>query len=140
LLPEARDTLPRGRHRGDYRQRLLAHDVGFAWRHLQIWAELFVSRFDVPELGVAETRAGYVEAKYKLTPQLYGAMRVNRQVFSRVDAPAGPTEWAHNTSRVDLALGYRFTPFAQLKLQVSHERQAAQPSQLNFALQLTHRF
>jgi hypothetical protein len=140
LLPEAKLTLPAGHSRGDYRQRLLAQDVSFEWHHLQLWAELFESEFEVPLVGDVRTVAGYVEAKYKLTPQLFVALRVNRQVFSDVTTPAGDVPWGADMWRYDLAAGYRLTSHSQLKLQVSSESREDQGSRLNYAAQFTVRF
>jgi hypothetical protein len=140
FLPSAASTLPPGRSRRDYRQRLLAQDASFAWHHLQIWAEVFESSFDVPSVGPARTWAGYVETKYKLTPRLFGALRINRQVFSTLDTGAGRVPWGHDVWRVDLASGYRLTPHAQLKLQISAEQQETLRDQINFAAQFTLRF
>ena len=79
---EAEPTLPPGRDIGDYREFVLGQDVSFAWRHLQLWAEFYEARFEVPRVGNADTFAYYyIEAKYKFTPQLFGAIRWNQQLF-----------------------------------------------------------
>src|SRR5213083_192589 len=61
--PEAEPTLPRGRGIGDFRELVLGQDVSFAWHHLQVWAEFYETRFQVPNVGNADTCAYYVEAK-----------------------------------------------------------------------------
>ncbi len=114
--------LPPGRHRGDYRQLVLAHDLAFAWRHWQVWGEVFAARFEIPVVGDAETVAYYVETKYKFTPQFFGAVRWNEQLFGRIADRGRRTEWGHQIWRLDLAPGYRFTPHTQLKLQYSLQR------------------
>lgn len=143
LRPSAAPTLAAGFGRGDYRQRDLAADVAFAWHHWQVWAELYRTRFALPRIGDADTLAGYVEAKYKFTPQLFGAVRWNRQVFGTIpDGPRGPVHWGRAVSRLDLAPGYRFTPHIQLKLQYTWQAEpAAAPARTEtFATQLTVRF
>src|SRR5205085_34096 len=84
LLPEASPTLPMARSIRDYRQLLLGQDIAYAWRHLQIWAEVFETRFEIPRIGNANMLAYYVEAKYKVTPQLFVAARWNQQFFGTV--------------------------------------------------------
>jgi len=141
LLPTAARAV--GFARGDYRERLLGQDVSFAWHHWQVWAELFETKFTVPRAGAARTYAGYVEMRYKFTPQLFGALRWNRQVFSRVPDSIGSRQpWGEDVWRVDAAGVYRMTPHAQFKLQASGRREASRPNQLllSYAGQFTVRF
>jgi len=104
----------------DYRQFVLGQDISYARGHWQFWAEAFESRFEVPRVGNADTFAYYVETKYKITPQLFGALRWNQQFFASGRDETGeavvtpPDLW-----RIDAALGYRFTAHTQLKLQYS---------------------
>lgn len=121
LLPEAAPTLPPGRDIGDYHQQVLAQDISFEWHHLQIWAEFYEARFEVPNVGNADTFAYYIEAKYKLTAQLFGALRWNQQVFATIPDEGERLKWGNDLWRVDAALGYRFTPHTQLKLQYSFQ-------------------
>src|SRR5204863_8577368 len=69
LIPDAAPTLPGGRGISDYRELVLAQDISFAWHHLQLWAEFYEARFEVPRIGNADTFASYIEAKYKITSQ-----------------------------------------------------------------------
>lgn len=142
LAPEAAATLPQGRGLGDYREQLLAEDVRFEWHHFQLWAECFEARFQVPNVGDADTVAYYVEAKYKLAAQLFGALRWNQQLFGTVDDDGAPVQWGNNIWRIDASLGYRFTPHTQLKLQYSlqHEQNAPRDLSSLIAGQLTVRF
>jgi hypothetical protein len=128
---------------GDYRQFLLGQDVSWARGHWQVWAEVFESRFEVPRLGNANVFAYYIEAKYQITPQLFGALRWNQEFFASEDDPAGqPVATAHDVSRVDAAIGYRFTAYTQLKLQYSLARGDFVSDDLHgtFAAQFTLRF
>ena len=109
----------------------------------QFWAEAFESRFEVPRLGDADVFAYYIEAKYQITPQLFGALRWNQEFFVTEDDPAGrPVAQAHDIWRIDVALGYRFTAYTQLKLQYSLARGDFVSDDLNstFAAQFTVRF
>jgi predicted porin len=136
-------TLPYGSDIGDYHQRVLGQDISFAWHHLQLWAEFYEARFEVPGVGDADTFAYYFEAKYKFTPQFFGAVRWNQQFFADVpDGYGGTIPWGNDIWRVDIAAGYRFTPHAQLKLQYSFQKETSGPGDDNhlIAAQFTLRF
>ena len=120
LLPSAGPTLAPGRTLDDYRQVVLGQDIGFAWHHLQFWAEAFETSFDIPGVGRARTTAYYLEAKYKFTPQFSGAVRWNQQLYGSIaDGTGGTVQWGRDVWRIDLAPAYRFTPHAELKVQYS---------------------
>jgi hypothetical protein len=143
LLPEAKITLPVGREVGDYQEQVLAQDLSFEWHHLQVWAEFFEARFEVPTVGNVETLAYYLETKYKITPQFFGALRWNQQLFDEItDSQGTRVPWGNDLWRIDAALGYRFTAYTQLKLQYSlqHEENAARDLSSLFAAQFTLRF
>jgi hypothetical protein len=140
---EAEATLPPGRDIGDYREFVLGQDASFAWRHLQVWVEFYEARFEVPLVGNADTFAYYIEAKYKLTPQLFGAIRWNQQLFGDVSEPSGGSiRWSEDLAQIDLAVGYRFTSHTQLKFQYSYQRETTGQRNDNhlIAAQLTTRF
>jgi hypothetical protein len=141
--PEAAPTLPSGRSIGDYRELLLGQDISFAWHHVQLWAEFYEARFEVPRVGNADTFAYYFEGKYKFTPQLFGALRWNQQLFATVpDGEGGSARWGHDVWQIDTAVGYRFTPHTQLKLQYSLQDGNSGSGDLGhtFAAQFTVRF
>ena len=141
--PEAERTLPSGRDIGDYREFVFGQDVSFAWHHLQLWAEFYEARFEVPRVGDADTFAYYLETKYKFTPQLFGAVRWNQQLFGNIsDGAGGQVRWGQNLWRIDVAAGYRFTSHIQLKLQYSFQQETTGPRDDNhlIAAQLTVRF
>lgn len=135
-------TVAAGHGLGDYRERVLGQDVSFAWHHWQVWGELYEARFEIPKIGNAETVAGYVEVKYKFSPQFFGAMRWNQQFFGTILDRGVPARWGRNVSRFDLAPGYRFTPHTQLKLQYSWQQgdTGASDYSQTLAAQLTARF
>ena len=140
---EAEPTLPPGRDIGDYREFVVGQDASFAWRHLQVWVEFYEARFQVPRVGNADTFAYYIEAKYKFTPQLFGAIRWNQQLFGDVSNPLdGSIRWSQDLARIDLAVGYRFTSHTQLKFQYSYQHETTGPGSDNhlIAAQLTTRF
>jgi hypothetical protein len=140
---EAEPTLPPGRDIDDYREFVLGQDVSFAWHHLQVWAEFYEARFEVPRVGNADTFAYYIEAKYKFTPQLFGAIRWNQQLFSTISDGFGHNDrWSPDLGRIDIAAAYRFTPHMQLKLQYDFQHETSSPGDDNhlFAAQFTIRF
>src|SRR5213078_2877607 len=143
LRPEAEPTLPPGRDIGDYHEFVLGQDASFAWHHLQVWAEVYEARFEVPRVGNADTLAYYFEAKYKFTPQLFGAIRWNQQLFDNISNPyGGSVRWSQDLGRIDIAATYRFTPHAQLKLQYGFQHETTGPGDDNhlLAAQFTVRF
>src|SRR5256712_5934021 len=107
---EAERTFPRGRDICDFRELVLGQDASFAWHHLQLWAEFYEARFEVPRVGDADTFAYYFEAKYKFTPQFFGALRWNQQLFGSVTDGAGRNiHWRPDIGRIEVAPSYRST-------------------------------
>jgi hypothetical protein len=142
LLPEAAPTLPAGRGISDYRELVLAQDISFAWHHFQFWAEFFETRFEVPNVGDADTFSYYLEAKYKITPQFFAALRWNQQLYGTVPDEDEWAKWGNDIWRIDAAIGYRFSNNVQLKAQYSYNcEDAVYPIGENIvALQFTVKF
>ena len=134
----AGNTVALGFGLDDYRQIVLGQDVSFAWHHWQVWAEFYEARFEIPTIGNADTFAYYVEGKYKFTPQLFGALRWNQQLFNRIEGE----RWGRELWRIDASAGYRLTPHTQLKLQYSlqHEDRGPRDYGHTAAAQFTVRF
>ncbi len=140
---EAEPTLPPGHDIDDYREFVLGQDASFAWHHLQVWAEVYEARFEVPNVGDADTFAYYIEAKYKFTPQFFGAIRWNQQLFNTIsDGYGHNVQWSPDLGRIDVAATYRFTPHAQIKVQYDYQHETTGEGQDNhlFAAQFTVRF
>ena len=124
LLDVAQEHLPPGKSLDDYREWVIAQDISFEWHRFQFWAEFFETRFEVPVLGHVDTFAYYLEAKYKLTPQLFGSLRWNQQFFSNIrDKFDNLVPWGRDMWRVDMGIGYRFTAHTQMKLQYSFQQE-----------------
>lgn len=143
LQPSAAPSLAPGYGLANYQEIVLGQDASFAWHHLQLWAEVFEARFEIPGVGNAVTESYYVEAKYKVTPQFFAAVRWNQQLFGTLDDPVlGPVRWGRNAERIDFAPTYRLTPHIQLKLQYSLEHQDADEQTWGSltAIQFTVRF
>ena len=143
LSPDASAALPAGKTISDFNQYTLGYDVSFAMRRWQWWAELFLSRFEVPNVGNADVLGYYLEAKYKITAQLFAAARWNQELFGTVqDGLGGQQPWGNDMFRIDAALGYRFTRHLQLKIQYSfgHRDASLQQGEQLVAAQATVRF
>jgi hypothetical protein len=136
--PEAAPELPHPR--SHYHQYVIGQDVSYAWHHLQIWAELYEARFEVPRLGNADTVAYFIEAKYKFATALYAALRWNQQLFGTMRGTPEREAWGHELWRLDSAVGYRFTAHTQLKLQYSLQQEEASSLAHILAAQFTVRF
>jgi hypothetical protein len=146
LRDEAAASLAPGRHTRDFRQTLFGVDLAWARRHLELWAEGFAGRFEIP-VGTgerdADTVAYHVEGRYKLTPALFAALRWNQQLFGEIDDDAGRAQsWDRDVWRVDTALGYRLGRHLQAKVQYAWGRQTGdlQQGEQLVAAQLTVRF
>ncbi len=143
LLPAADATVPGGYSRSSYRQTTIGTDLSWSHHGWQVWGEAMVARFQVPNVGNADTFTYFVEAKYKFTPSLFAAVRWNQQLFDTVpDGAGGAQHWDRNIFRVDTALSYRFTRHLQGKLQysLSHENGPVQQGEQLWAAQLTVKF
>jgi hypothetical protein len=139
----AEPMLPRGRDIGDYHEYVLGQDISYAVHHLELWAEFYEAQFDIPRAGSAGTFAYYVEAKYKFTPQFFGAIRWNQQLFGDIEPNRGENvPLAEDLGRIDLAATYRFTANTQVKAQYSFQKQTSGSDDDNhlFAAQFTVRF
>jgi hypothetical protein len=143
LLPPEDLLVAGGPRKGTFKQTTVAQDIRFAWRHWQLWAEAFASRFEVPNVGDADTLAYYTELRYKIRPRLYAALRWNQQFFSDISNGVGGMEpWDRDIWKVDTALGYRFDRHLQGKLQYSynHQKGSIQQGEQLVAVQLTVKF
>jgi len=126
LQPLAAPTLAAGDNLDDYRETVLGQDLGFAWHYFQFWSEVYRARFQIPRVGFADTTAYYLEAKLKFTPQFFGALRWNQQLFATVrDNNGSSVPWGRDVWRSDLGFGYRFTPHTQFKVQYSWQHEDA---------------
>jgi hypothetical protein len=138
----AQDDLAPGYGRGDYRQKVIAADLSYAWRHWQFWAEAFAGRFTIPLVGDADTVAYYAEARRRFSPRFSGALRWNQQLFATIPDRGAATRWGHDVWRIDVAPVWRLTAHTQLKLQYSLQHGDSGPRQTTrtLATQLTVRF
>lgn len=143
LYSEAQPFLPPGKGLNDYNEIVLDYDVSYAWHHWQFWGEVFLTRFEVPNVGNADVLTYYLEARYQITSGLYVAGRWNQQIFGGIsDGTGGQQTWDNNMIQLDLALGYRFTRHLQAKIQYSfnHRHTSLQQGEHLVAAQVTMKF
>jgi hypothetical protein len=122
MQDEADASLGSGANIDDYQQTTVGLDAAYAHHRLQLWSELVYARFEVPRVGDVDVLSGYVEARYKFTPQVWLACRWNQSWFD--DVPGRHLSWDRDARRLDLALGYRHNEHLQAKLQYSIGDQA----------------
>ncbi len=138
LSDAAQPFLPHGRSTADFHQFLLGQDVSFAWRHWQLWAEVYEVRFEVPRSGHADAISYYIEAKYKFAPQLFAAVRWNQEFFAGAFADGSMS--IPDISRIEAAVAYRFTSNTQMKLQYYYQNEQPRDAGHTVATQFTVRF
>ena len=74
---------------------------------------------------------------------MWGALRWNQQLFADVpDGTGGRAPWGLDLWRIDNALGFRFTPHTQLKVQYSFEQETTgrRDARHTFGAQFTVRY
>ncbi len=143
MTTDASAALPPGKSIGDYNEFVFDYDVSYAWHRWQWWGEVFLTRFQVPNVGNADLVGYYLEAKYKITASLFAAARWNQELYGMINHGLGGQEpWGNDMYRIDLALGYRLTRHLQGKVQYSfgHREAALQQGEQLVAAQVTMRF
>jgi len=105
-LPPPRAHCPPEKHR-DYRQYTIGQDASYAWRSLAILEEIIASRFEVPNVGNADTLAYYLEAKYKNHHALL-RRRAGPAIFGTVTTARAIKSRGQRRVATDAALGWRW--------------------------------
>jgi hypothetical protein len=112
---EAGRSLPKGPHRDSYRQQGFGLDVEYSRGYWVFRSETVRSRWAIPQvqhplltdnLGAWGT---FVEARYKIRPGLFAALRADHLGFSRISGTlfgGRPTSWDAPVSRVEAGAGY----------------------------------
>jgi hypothetical protein len=112
------DALPDG-HRQGGQQTAWGADAEFSAGHVILRSELVVNRWAMPTATTGpldlDTMGGYVEARYRLRPDLYVAARAERLVFGDIPAGAETAPWEARVTRVEAGAGYLVSRRARLK-------------------------
>jgi hypothetical protein len=107
---EDADGIPSGRDSGDFPQTLAGVDVEFSRGDLDVFAEVYWTRFAAPFIDDLELWSWYAEAKYTFLPGLFGAARLAQMIFGEIEDATGESrQWDRNVSRVEVGGGYFFT-------------------------------
>jgi adenylate cyclase len=111
LEPVVEESLPAGRGRRDFHQQIWNANLAFSRGRTEAHAELFVNRWEVPNLAAPPRDLSYyAEVKVKLSPGLSVAARYNAIHFNRMARASGEREfWDHGVRRWQFAGGYRLT-------------------------------
>ena len=93
-------------------QRALGIDAEASWGRWLIRGEFISNDWRVPPLDPPHivdplrSRSGYVEAKVRLSPRVYAAVRGDRVSFSSIQSGSGMDAWEADVSRVEYGAGF----------------------------------
>jgi len=93
-------------------QRALGIDAEASWGRWLVRGEFVANAWRVPALDSPQitdplrVRSGYLEAKVRLFPRLYVAVRGDQMAFSSIAAPRGTEDWEADVSRLEYGIGY----------------------------------
>lgn len=105
LADELRDALP-GTSSGAFYQNAVGADVELSRGYWLLRAEGIWSSWDVPLSGSVRAFGVTSEGRYKLSPGLFVAARVDHLGFSRLTGTSGTFTWDAPLSRVEAGVGY----------------------------------
>ena len=90
------------------RQTSWGIDTEYSVGHVVLRAEAIWSRFEMPTLdsGALGAFGGLIEARYKLSPGLYLAARMDHMRHDRVEATGGAIRWEAQITRIEAGIGY----------------------------------
>ena len=149
LQEDAVRRLPGTLGADDARQTVAAADLRWSRRRLEVWAEAFAARYEVPiarrvpRTDDADTVAWYLETRWRFRRDAWAAARWNQQVFGDVpDGRGGDAAWDRDAWRLDLGLGWRPLRWAQAKVQYAyrHNRGPLQQGEQTVVAQVTAKF
>jgi hypothetical protein len=93
-------------------QRAFGIDAEASWGRWLVRGEFVANAWRIPALDSPQitdplgVRSGYLEAKVRLLPRLYVAVRGDRMAFSSIAAPGGMEAWEADVSRLEWGAGY----------------------------------
>lgn len=108
-------------------QRAVGFDAEYSRGHYLLRSEGVYSNWRVPLAG-AGTRVSLsafavdVEARYRITPRVYAAGRLDRLTFGNVSAAGGATPWDYPVQRLQLGAGVFIARHALLKVEWQRNR------------------
>ena len=109
---------------GDDTQRAFGIDADVSWGRWLVRGEYVANTWRVPPLDAPRivdplgSRAGYVEARFRLHPRLYAAVRGDVMTFTTIESPSGTESWEADVSRVEYGVGFTIRRGLLLKTSV----------------------
>ena len=140
LRSDAEATIPAGLDRSDYDYTVIGADVRWSHHHLQVFGEVFASRFATATAGDLCSLAYYIEGRWKLNSTVFLAARWAQSWnddFTLV-GPAGFTGYTREVWRATAAAGFRITERVLLKTEYSYN--GADLNENTFAVGIGLRF
>ncbi len=111
---------------GPFSQQAAGLDLEWSYGYWIVRGEALYSRWALPAVAATpierpvEALGGYAETRYKLSPGLYAALRVERLGFSRIDSSLGSLSWDAPVTRVEAGAGY--VPLRHVLLKASWQQ------------------
>jgi adenylate cyclase len=128
----------------DYNQLMWGFNAEFTLGRTAVRAELIIDTWEVPNvIDNPRDISYYLEMSVKFLPGLYGALRYSAIHFNKISYSNGEKEqWDYNVQRLQMGLGYRFSPALEMKAEYMLNRTAgpADPKDNLLSLQWVWRF
>ena len=98
-------TLPAGSGRAT--QQAIGVDAEYSRDHWMLRGELIWNRWQVPTLArPLDARSTFVEGRYKISPGMFVASRIDRLGFSELPGSFGSATWDAPVTRLETGVGY----------------------------------
>jgi hypothetical protein len=102
-------------------QQAAGADIEYSRDHYLVRFETVVSTYDLATIEPRlRARAAMVEGRYKLTPRVHVAARLDHLGFSTITGSTRTTNWDAPVTRWELGGGYAVQRNAQVRLSVQH--------------------
>ena len=121
------DEVPVSESRDKLTQTAFGADAEYSRDHWLVRGEAVLSRWRVPfvaappEGSIMSAVGSWIEGRYRFSPRLYAAARVDRLGFSKITGSlfrGTPTGWDANVLRYEVAGGYYFRPNVVARMSV----------------------
>jgi hypothetical protein len=121
-----------GRPWDAYDQRVFAFDARFSRGYLELWSELALSSYDVPNMADAlDGVAAYTELKYTWTPRLFTAIRLEINDYPSVRYDGNTLAIVGRLVKFydgEAAIGYRLGSAILTKVSFRKDRWSVEPA------------
>lgn len=124
----------------DFDQTLVGIDLEYSIGHLELWSEIYWSRWEIPSAqdGKPASVGWYVEGKYRVSVSLYGCARVGQVFAQDLDG----TPWDRTTTRYEAGAGYfiYINLLAKVQYEVNHTNGPQDPRDNVLSVSMTLSF